>query len=81
MAVGMFGAIMFVPLFMQGIVGISASASGTVMTPLMITMIIASVISGQFIAKIGVRKQMLIGMIVMAVGFLFLSTMGIRQPS
>ena len=59
MAVGMFGAIMFVPLFMQGIVGISASASGTVMTPLMITMIAASVVSGQFIHKIGVRRQML----------------------
>ncbi|WP_338111741.1 DHA2 family efflux MFS transporter permease subunit [Paenibacillus aceris] len=77
MAVGMFGAIMFVPLFMQGIVGISASASGTVMTPLMITMIAASVVSGQFIHKIGVRKQMLTGMIIMAVGFYFLSTMGI----
>ncbi|SDN28278.1 drug resistance transporter, EmrB/QacA subfamily [Paenibacillus sp. yr247] len=78
MAVGMFGAIMFVPLFMQGIVGISASASGTVMTPLMITMIAASVVSGQFIHKIGVRKQMLLGMIIMAVGFYFLSTMGIH---
>lgn len=77
MAVGMFGAIMFVPLFMQGIVGISASASGTVMMPLMLTMIAASVVSGQFIHKIGVRKQMLIGMIIMAVGFYFLSTMGI----
>jgi EmrB/QacA subfamily drug resistance transporter len=77
MAVGMFGAIMFVPLFMQGIVGISASASGTVMTPLMITMIAASVVSGQLIDKIGVRRQMFIGMIVMAVGFIFLSTMGI----
>lgn len=77
MAVGMFGAIMFVPLFMQGIVGISASASGTVMTPLMITMIAASVVSGQFIHKIGVRKQMLTGMIIMAIGFYFLSTMGI----
>ncbi|TXK85525.1 MDR family MFS transporter [Paenibacillus sp. N3.4] len=76
MAVGMFGAIMFVPLFMQGIVGISASASGTVMTPMMITMIVASIISGQFIQKIGVRKQMLLGMIIMAVGFLFLGTMG-----
>lgn len=77
MAVGMFGAIMFVPLFMQGIVGISASASGTVMTPLMITMIAASVISGQFIHKIGIRKQMLTGMIILAVGFYLLSTMGI----
>lgn len=77
MAIGMFGAIMFVPLFMQGIVGISASASGTVMMPLMLTMIAASVVSGQFIHKIGVRKQLLSGMIIMAVGFYFLSTMGI----
>ncbi|UJF34456.1 MDR family MFS transporter [Paenibacillus hexagrammi] len=76
MSVGMFGAIMFVPLFMQGIVGISASASGTVMTPMMVTMIIASMVSGQFIHKVGVRKQMLLGMIVMAAGFYLLSTMG-----
>ncbi|MFD0697358.1 MDR family MFS transporter [Paenibacillus sp. GCM10027628] len=77
MSVGMFGAIMFVPLFMQGIVGISASASGTVMTPMMLTMIVASIISGQFIQKIGVRKQMLLGMLIMAAGFYLLSTMSI----
>lgn len=34
MSVGMFGAIMFVPLFMQGVVGISPSESGTVMVPM-----------------------------------------------
>lgn len=77
MSVGMFGAIMFVPLFMQGIVGISASASGTVMTPLMITMIAASMIGGQLVHKIGVKIQMVIGMIVMAAGFLLLTTMNI----
>ncbi|WP_409347087.1 MDR family MFS transporter [Paenibacillus sp. MBLB4367] len=76
MAVGMFGAIMFVPLFMQGIVGVSASASGTVMTPMMITMIVASIIGGQVVQKIGVRTQMVIGMIVMAGGFVLLATMG-----
>ncbi len=73
----MFGAIMFVPLFMQGIVGISASASGTVMTPLMVTMIIASVIGGQIVYKIGPKLQMSIGMIIMAIGFLLLTTMSI----
>ncbi len=36
----MFGAIMFVPFFMQGIVGVSAAESGTIMTPMMITMIV-----------------------------------------
>ncbi|MGG2198726.1 MDR family MFS transporter [Paenibacillus validus] len=77
MSIGMFGAIMFVPLFMQGIVGISASASGTVMTPLMVTMIIASVIGGQIVYKIGPKLQMSIGMIIMAIGFLLLTTMSI----
>jgi len=76
MSIGMFGAIMFVPLFMQGIVGISASASGTVMTPMMITMIVASIIGGQIVQKLGVKPQMIIGMVVMAAGFLLLTTMG-----
>ncbi|MFD2612114.1 MDR family MFS transporter [Paenibacillus gansuensis] len=75
MAVGMFGAIMFVPLFMQGIVGISATASGTVMTPLMISMIIASIIGGQIVYKLGVRRQIAAGMIIMAGGFGLLTTL------
>jgi EmrB/QacA subfamily drug resistance transporter len=77
MSVGMFGAIMFVPLFMQGIVGISASESGTVMTPMMITMIVTSIVGGQLVFKVGVRKQMAVGMVVMAAGFMLLTTMGI----
>lgn len=77
MAVGMFGAIMFVPLFMQGIVGISASASGAVMTPLMLSMIAASIIGGQIVQKIGVRIQITIGMTIMAAGFILLTTLGI----
>lgn len=75
MAVGMFGAIMFVPLFMQGIVGISAAESGTVMTPLMISMIVASIVGGRFVYKIGVRRQILIGMVIMAAGFGLLLTL------
>jgi EmrB/QacA subfamily drug resistance transporter len=75
MAVGMFGAIMFVPLFMQGVVGISASASGTVMTPMMISMILMSIIGGMMVYKIGVRVQIALGMIIMAAGFFLLTTM------
>lgn len=77
MSIGMFGAIMFVPLFMQGVVGVSASASGLVMTPMMVTMVITSIIGGQFVQKLGVRRQMIIGMMVMACGFAFLTTMNI----
>ncbi|MEH7120473.1 MDR family MFS transporter [Neobacillus vireti] len=77
-SIGMFGAMMFVPLFMQGIVGVSASASGTIMMPMTVTMIIASIISGLFIHKTGVRVQMTAGLILMAVGFIFLSMMGMN---
>lgn len=77
MSVGMFGAIMFVPLFMQGIVGISASASGTIMVPMMLSMIITSILGGRLVQKIGVRIQIVIGMALMAMGFFLLSTMQI----
>ncbi len=76
MAVGMFGAIMFVPLFMQGIIGISPSESGTVMIPMMLSMMAASILGGRMVRKIGVRTQMALGMLLMGGGFWLLSTMG-----
>ncbi|PFO07773.1 MFS transporter [Bacillus sp. AFS076308] len=78
MSVGMFGAMMFVPLFMQGIVGVSASASGTIMMPMTIAMIVTSVITGLFIHKTGVRIQMGSGLLLMAIGFIFLAMMDIH---
>jgi EmrB/QacA subfamily drug resistance transporter len=78
MSLGMFGAIMFVPLFMQGIIGISASESGTVMTPMMFAMILTSILAGQFVKKVGIRIQMIVGMTVMSFGFYLLSTMTIE---
>ncbi|MCY7758997.1 multidrug efflux MFS transporter MdtP [Bacillus inaquosorum] len=75
MSIGMFGAITFVPFFMQGIVGVSASESGTIMTPMMISMIITSIIGGQLVYKIGIKPQIITGMLVMAGGFLLLTTL------
>ncbi|KXJ34801.1 MFS transporter [Bacillus spizizenii] len=75
MSIGMFGAITFVPFFMQGIVGVSASESGTIMTPMMISMIITSIIGGQLVYKVGIKPQLITGMIVMAGGFLLLTTL------
>ncbi|MBB3868664.1 MFS transporter [Parageobacillus toebii NBRC 107807] len=77
MSVGMFGAIMFVPFFMQGVVGVSATKSGTIMTPMMITMIIGSIVGGRTVYKIGVKSQLFIGMAIMAAGFGLLSTMDV----
>ncbi len=75
MTIAMFGAIMFVPFFMQGIVGVSATESGTIMTPMMITMIIASIIGGQLVFKVGIKPQIITGMFVIALGLFFLTTL------
>ncbi|MNK54046.1 Multidrug resistance protein 3 [compost metagenome] len=75
MAIGMFGAIMFVPLFMQWVVGVSATQSGTIMTPMMIAMILTSVFGGRLVYTLGVKLQIILGMLVMAAGFYLLTTL------
>jgi len=77
MAAGMFGTILFIPLYIQGVLGANATQSGTALMPMMITMIASSVIVGQIIARTGRYKLPgLIGMVVMAVGLYLLSQMG-----
>jgi EmrB/QacA subfamily drug resistance transporter len=78
-AVGMAmcGTIMFVPLFVQGVMGSSATSSGLVLTPLMLALIATSVGSGQVISRTGrYRWALLLGPVVMAAGFVLLSGLG-----
>ncbi|MCL6632451.1 MAG: MFS transporter [Alicyclobacillus herbarius] len=81
MSVGMFGSIMFIPLFLQGIIGVSPSASGTAMTPMMFTVMIGSIVGGRLVVKIGVRAQTLAGMLVMAVAFGLLTQLTVHTSS
>ena len=77
MAAGMFGTILFIPLYIQGVIGTDATQSGTVLMPMMITMIGSSIISGQIIGRTGHYKIVgLLGMAVMAIGLYLLSQMG-----
>lgn len=77
LGLGMFGAIMFVPLFMQGILGVSPTKAGSTMTPMMIALIVASVIGGQLLLRISYRAVLSTGMIITTVGFYLLSTLGL----
>lgn len=73
---GMFGAIMYMPFFIQGVIGTSATASGLVMMPMTLSMVIASAIGGQFITKTGKYKAFaLVGLLVMASGMVSMSFM------
>jgi len=79
MGLGMFGAIVFLPLFMQGVIGVSATKSGNTMIPMMFAMILTSILGGQLITKIGFRTQLTAGMSFMAAGFYLLSTMTVNS--
>src|SRR5205814_3340833 len=73
----MFGTISFVPLFVQGVIGTSATSSGVVLTPLMLGAVITSFVSGQLVSRTGrYRPNTLIGPIVLGAGLLLLWRLG-----
>jgi EmrB/QacA subfamily drug resistance transporter len=74
----MFGTIAFVPLFVQGVIGTSATSSGVVLTPFMLGAVTTSVISGQLVSKFGRYKPpMLIGPLILATGLVLMWRMGV----
>ena len=75
MGVGMFGALMFLPLFLQGVIGISATDSGNTMIPMMFAMVLTSIIGGRIVTKVSFRTMFASGMSIMALAFYLLSTM------
>jgi predicted MFS family arabinose efflux permease len=75
--VAMFGTILYIPLFVQGVIGTSATQSGTVLTPMMFAMIASSIGGGQLIARTGKYKWLAVaGLALTSVGLLLLAGMG-----
>ncbi|MCC6705212.1 MAG: MFS transporter, partial [Thermomicrobiales bacterium] len=73
---GMFGAIMFLPLFVQGVQGQSAAASGAALTPMMLGMVVASTTSGQIVSRTGRYKwSPIAGLSLLSVGMFLLTRM------
>jgi EmrB/QacA subfamily drug resistance transporter len=71
---GMFGAIMFIPLFLQGVLGASATASGNMQIPQSIAVMIASIVAGQLISRLGhYRLFGVISMVIICSGMFLLS--------
>ncbi len=79
---GMFGVILFIPLFAQGIIGITATHSGLILTPMMLSLIVAAVISGQIVSRTGKYKIIaLIGMVFAATGMYLFSRIDINTTN
>ena len=61
-----FGGILFIPLFVQQVIGKSATNSGLVLLPLSGAVVLTSVISGQVVARTGKFKLLILGSFIMA---------------
>lgn len=75
-AVAMFGAIIYIPVYAQGVMGVSATNSGAILIPLSVAMIVTSILVGLLISRTGHYKGFLIlGGLVLVAGYWLLSRM------
>lgn len=73
-AMGMFGAIFYVPVYAQGVLGVNATTSGAIMIPMSAAMIVVGILVGLLITKTGKYKMFVVGgTVVMLVGFWLLT--------
>jgi EmrB/QacA subfamily drug resistance transporter len=74
----MFGTISYVPLFVQGVIGTSATSSGVVLTPLMLGAVATSLLTGQLVSRTGrYRWNAVLGPIVLTIGMILLWQMNV----
>jgi EmrB/QacA subfamily drug resistance transporter len=77
-AIGMFGSVSYIPLFVQSVIGTSATNSGLVTMPMMLAMSITSAVVGQALARTGRYRIMLAaGLAVTVVGMYMLAQMNV----
>lgn len=77
----MFSGVIYVPLFAQGVLGMSATDSGLLMIPMLFSLTLASIITGQIISWTGKYKKLVIAeFIIIGIGVVLLSTMDVHTP-
>jgi EmrB/QacA subfamily drug resistance transporter len=78
---GMFGAMMTIPLYLQLVNGATPTESGFLMLPMILGLMIASIVSGQIIARTGVYKWFpRVGTALMAIGFFWFTFATADKP-
>jgi len=74
--VAMFGALAYLPTYLQMVTGANATQAGLLIIPLMAALLITSIVSGQLVSKTGRYKWFPItGMVLVGISLFLLSTM------
>jgi EmrB/QacA subfamily drug resistance transporter len=77
MSAALFATSLFTPLFVQSVIGSSATGSGSVLAPMMLAFVLASVVAGQLLARFPrYRAVGLAGLLLAATGQLLMTGMG-----
>ena len=65
---GLLGALIYIPLFVQVVVGASATGSGAALVPMMLGFAISALIAGQIMSRTGRYKALVVGLFAIAIG-------------
>ncbi|HXU36880.1 MAG TPA: MDR family MFS transporter [Blastocatellia bacterium] len=76
----MFGALSFIPLYVQGALGGTATEAGALLTPFLLGWVTMSVVGGRLMFRIGYRPTILAGLVVLVASFGVLTTFGSTTP-
>ena len=69
----LFGAIAFIPLFVQSVMGGTATQAGQVLTPLFLGWVVMSIVGARLTVRMGYRVAAIGGSVLMTLGFVGLS--------
>ncbi|MGZ0211412.1 MAG: MDR family MFS transporter [Actinomycetales bacterium] len=79
--IAMFGALAYMPTYLQMVTGVNATQAGLLMIPMMGALLLSSVTAGQLVSRTGRYKWLpLTGSIIVAIGLGLLSTMTPELP-
>lgn len=77
LGMGMFGVIIYLPLFMQGVLGVTATESGNLLTVLLLSSVAGSILTGQINLRFRTYKpSAVVGSIMVTAGMILFAQMG-----
>lgn len=80
MNVGFYGELFILPLYFQHIRGYTVMMTGFAILPIMIMVGLSSYLAGKIVSVIGPKWPMVLGLLLSAIGFLGMLTVGTHEP-
>lgn len=74
----MFGSLSYIPLFVQAVIGTTATLAGIALTPMSIVWAISSALGGRLIIKTNFRLLAIVGMVFLVIGSYLMTTIGLH---